>query len=58
MTQDRDDITTDLQAVIIYLRTIGAVYPVAPQMAIDTIERAIEYINIKEQPHDTKSMAR
>lgn len=45
-----ENIVMDLQAVIVYLRTIGAVYPVAPQVPIATLERVIEYIKAREQP--------
>jgi hypothetical protein len=44
-----DDIVMDLQAVIVYLRMIGAVYPVAPQVSIATLERVIGYVRMQEQ---------
>ena len=40
-----DEIVTELQAVVFYLKLIGAMYPIAPEKAIETIERAISFLS-------------
>ena len=43
--QDVEETILDLRAVIVYLRVVGAVYPIAPERAIKTIERTISFLS-------------
>jgi hypothetical protein len=44
-----DEIVTELQAVVFYLKLIGAMYPIAPEKAIETIERAIDVLQSEKE---------
>ena len=43
--QDVEETILDLRAVIVYLHVVGAVYPIAPEQAIKTIERTISFLS-------------
>lgn len=39
------ELVVELRAVAVYLRIVGAVYPIAPEKAIETIERTISALS-------------
>ena len=39
------ELVVELRAVVVYLRIVGAVYPIAPEQAIKTIERTISILS-------------